>query len=114
MGLDFSEDAGAIAVLVMLPFSIFRAAMFAQPSVTEVEKMIGLVHRTAVINGDGHRLLAGRSPDDCLRSILELPWCRGLPSGALGLRLAARCARSRLGPYHQPFVYPASDKDHPS
>jgi hypothetical protein len=32
----------------MLPLGIFGAAMFAEPSVTEVEEVIGLVHGTAV------------------------------------------------------------------
>lgn len=34
---------------MMLPFSIFRAAVFAEPSVTEIEEVIGLVHGTAAV-----------------------------------------------------------------
>ena len=29
---------------VMLPFSIFRAAMFAEPTVTKIEEVVRLVH----------------------------------------------------------------------
>jgi hypothetical protein len=29
---------------VMLPFSIFRAAMFAEPTVTQIEEVVRLVH----------------------------------------------------------------------
>lgn len=32
---------------MMLPFSIFRAAVLAEPSVTEIEEVICLVHGTA-------------------------------------------------------------------
>ena len=31
-------------MLVMLSFGIFRTAVFAEPSVTKVEEMVGLVH----------------------------------------------------------------------
>ena len=30
--------------VVMLPFSVFRAAMFAEPAVTEIEEVVGLIH----------------------------------------------------------------------
>ena len=33
----------------MFPFSIFCAAVFAEPSVTEIEEVIGLVHGTAAV-----------------------------------------------------------------
>ena len=35
-------------VIVMLPLGIFRAAVFAEPSVTEIEEVIGLIHGTAL------------------------------------------------------------------
>jgi hypothetical protein len=42
----------------MLPFSIFRRAVFAEPSVTEIEEVIGLVHKRggSPILRDGCRL----------------------------------------------------------
>lgn len=33
-------------MIVMLPFSIFCAAVFAEPSVPEIEEVIGLVHKS--------------------------------------------------------------------
>jgi len=38
---------------MMLPFSIFRAAVFAEPSVTKIEEVIGLVHGTGYYPGAG-------------------------------------------------------------
>ena len=35
-------------MIVMLPFSILRGAVFTEPSVTKIEKVIGLVHGTAL------------------------------------------------------------------
>jgi hypothetical protein len=45
-------------MIMMLPFSIFRRAVFAEPSVTEIEEVIGLVHKRggSPILRDGCRL----------------------------------------------------------
>ncbi len=34
-------------MIVMLPFSILRGAVFTEPSVTKIEKVIGQIHGTA-------------------------------------------------------------------
>jgi hypothetical protein len=44
----------------MLPFSIFRTAVFAEPSVTKIEEVIGLVHGTATNYQAPVRLLDDR------------------------------------------------------
>jgi hypothetical protein len=76
--------------MMMLPFSIFCAAVFAEPSVAEIEEVIGLVH--GWLSG-AVRLLDGPAPDSDVASILENPpWCWGLRLKALAPRLAGRCA----------------------
>jgi hypothetical protein len=46
----FGYEADLTAVIVMLTFSIFRAAVFAEPSITEIEKVIGLVHGGSLLS----------------------------------------------------------------
>ncbi len=78
---------------MMLPFGIFCAAVFAQPSITEIEEVIGLVHGTLVRDQAPVCLVDVRRLLFCGEfSILEnLPWCSGLRSKALALQLAGRC-----------------------
>jgi hypothetical protein len=45
--------------MVDLAFGIFGAAMFAEPAVTKVEEVVGLIHRGGCqVSGVRHRMLA--------------------------------------------------------
>ncbi len=51
-------------MIILLPFSILSAAMFAEPSVTQIEEVIGLIHGTAADYQALYILLTdGRHPD---------------------------------------------------
>ncbi|MCA1601886.1 MAG: hypothetical protein LC776_09685, partial [Acidobacteria bacterium] len=72
----------------MLPFSMFRAAVFAEPSVTKIEEVIGLIHGTAAdYQAPVHLLTDVRHLPATFLSILEKPpSCRGPRLNALAPR----------------------------
>ncbi|CAN5785000.1 hypothetical protein BH20ACI3_BH20ACI3_16960 [soil metagenome] len=97
-------------MIILLPFSILSAAMFAVPSVTQIEEVIGLIHGTAADYQALYILLTvtAGTLTVTLLSILEKPSSRrGLRLNARAPRLVGRCAQSQLGRYLQPCVYPA-------
>ncbi len=50
--------------MVVFPFSVLGAAVFAEPAVTKVEEMIGLLHTDRSCSGAGGReILCSSKPD---------------------------------------------------
>ncbi len=61
-GFAFRKETCASLVVVRFAFGILGAAMFAEPSVAEIEKVIGLIHRK-LATGNSGREVWGQVPE---------------------------------------------------
>src|SRR2546426_7042480 len=93
----------------MFLLGVCRTAMFAEPTVTKIEEVVGLIHRTGFgVSGLGRLLpdLDTQNPTPCsLSGVLR----RATPSDGWGCLSCDRCEQFALGQYHQPDVCPECD-----